>query len=94
MDRVPACYSTDRPLGGVDNDHSAVDHSAAGVFDENDNRTFEEEEFVEMLLALFRGMAAMLLGGAPASCWPCAMAGWRQVRAGPVITLVYLEDPR
>lgn len=30
-----------------------------GVFDENDNRTFEEEEFVEMLLALFRGMAAM-----------------------------------
>ena len=34
----------------------------AGVFDENDNRTFEEEEFVEMLLALFRGMAAMLLG--------------------------------
>ena len=34
----------------------------SGVFDENDNRTFEEEEFVEMLLALFRGMAAMLLG--------------------------------
>lgn len=30
-----------------------------GVFDENDNHTFEEEEFVEMLLAMYRGMAAM-----------------------------------
>eukprot|EP00438_Fugacium_kawagutii_P006246 Skav233497 [mRNA] locus=scaffold6564:10197:12447:- [translate_table: standard] len=31
----------------------------SGVFDENDNRTFEEEEFVEMLLALFRGSAVL-----------------------------------
>jgi len=30
-----------------------------GIFDENDNRAFEEEEFVEMLLALFCGMGAM-----------------------------------
>jgi hypothetical protein len=33
-----------------------------GIFDENDNRAFEEEEFVEMLLALFCGMGAMPLG--------------------------------
>jgi hypothetical protein len=43
---------------------TSTDFFYAGVFDENDNRTFEEEEFVEMLLALFRGMAAMLLGHA------------------------------
>lgn len=30
-----------------------------GVFDENDNRTFEEEEFIAMLIALVRGMGAM-----------------------------------
>ena len=30
-----------------------------GVFDENDNRSFEEAEFIEMVSALFRGMAAM-----------------------------------
>ena len=39
-----------------------VTHESKGVFDENDNHTFEEEEFVEMLLAMYRGMAAMFFG--------------------------------
>ena len=33
-----------------------------GVFDENDDRRFDENEFVEMIQALLRGMGAMLLG--------------------------------
>jgi len=32
-----------------------------GVFDENDDRCFDENEFVEMIQALLRGMGAMLL---------------------------------
>ena len=32
-----------------------------GVFDENDDRCFDEDEFVEMIQALLRGMGAMLL---------------------------------
>ena len=39
-----------------------VTRENTGVFDENDNHTFEEEEFVEMLLAMYRGMAAMFFG--------------------------------
>ena len=32
-----------------------------GVFDENDDRCFDENEFVQMIQALLRGMGAMLL---------------------------------
>lgn len=48
------------PLGFFFLDH--VTRKNTGVFDENDNHTFEEEEFVEMLLAMYRGMAAMFFG--------------------------------
>ena len=33
-----------------------------GIFDENDDRCFDEHEFIEMIQALLRGMGAMYLG--------------------------------